>query len=201
LFRTIILLVALVLAVGLIRYARPPPSALTLLGDSILHQMAPIQSSLPPPLSGATNLGVNGSVVAQIAGRISLIPSTATHVLIEGGVNDLISGSASDIVPGYAAILQSIPRSKHVIVAGVLPVDEAALSAAYRQLVDNAKIAAINTQIVTLCASFPNCVPARSLMSMNMSGKTLDGIHLKDATYREWPALLSPMLVDWRRLK
>jgi lysophospholipase L1-like esterase len=182
------------------RYARADSSSLVLMGDSIIQQMAPVQSRLPAPFSRATNLGVSGEVVAQIAAHVRSIPSTATHVLVEGGVNDLArGGSASDVIKGYAAILHSIPRDKRIIVVGILPVDEALIPPGVRTLLNNSRIAAINAQLVSLCASLPNCTPAHALMSMDMSGKTMDGIHLKAATYREWPGLLATTLGDLGR--
>jgi lysophospholipase L1-like esterase len=170
--------------------APSPPSTLAFLGDSILQQMTPVQGSLPEPFSGATNLATSGYVVAQIRMKVPSIPGTATQVLIEGGVNDLFLGTASAIVPGYAAMLRSIPTDKQVVLAGILPVDEAALRSDLSALIDNARIAAINAQLVALCRAFANCVPASSAMSMNMTGKTVDGIHLKQTTYKEWAALV-----------
>jgi lysophospholipase L1-like esterase len=191
-----VLLLGTIGALGPKSYATPSPSTLTLLGDSILQQMATVQRSLPASFSGAMNLGVAGYVVAQIGSRVSAIPSTATHVVIEGGVNNLLQGSAADIVPGYAAMLQSIPSNMRVIVVGIMPVDEAALRPGWLlRLVDNTKIAALNAQIASVCVSFPNCVPASSVMSMNMTRRTVDGIHLKATTYQEWAALLTPSLV------
>ena len=133
--------------------------------------------------------------MAQIADQVRSIPNTATHVLVEGGINDLARGRVSDIVLGYAALLRSIPSSKRVIVIGVLPIDEALLPPLdARKIFNNSTIAEINAQIVSVCTSFTNCVPARALMSMNMSGKTIDGIHLTASAYGEWPAMLEATL-------
>lgn len=171
-----------------------PPSTLAFLGDSILQQMTPVQPSLPDPFARATNLAISGYVVAQIGARVPSIPSTATEVLIEGGVNNLLLGTASDIVPGYTAMLRSIPSDKQVILGGILPVDEAALRSDWPPLVNNTKIGAINAQLVALCASFANCVSAKAVMAMDMTGKTVDGIHLKHTTYAEWAALVETTL-------
>ena len=201
-FWPITLIGTLVCLMALLRYASLSSSPLVLLGDSIIQQMAPVQSTLPVPFSRATNLGVSGEVVAQIAAQVRSIPTTATHVLVEGGVNDLArGGSASDVIKGYAAILHSIPSDKRVIVVGILPIDEALIPPGVRTLLNNSRIAAINAQIASLCASLPNCTPARGLMSTDMSGKTVDGIHLKAATYREWPGLLATTLGDLGRAR
>ncbi len=128
------------------------------------------------PFAGAANLGVSGNTVAQINARVGSIPSGATHVVIEGGTNDLLGlGTDAGIIPGYTAMLNAIPSSKKVIVAGIPQVDESLLSANYLQYLNNTKIAAVNAQLVTLCASYPNCSPAVGLMNLNMSGKTVDG--------------------------
>ena len=125
----------------------------------------------------------------------------AKQVLIEGGVNNLLLGTAPDIVPGYAAMLRAIPSDKKVILGGILPVDEAALRADWPPLVNNAKIANINAQLVALCASFSNCTSAKSVMAMDMTGKTVDGIHLKHSTYQEWAARIAETMAVGRLTK
>jgi lysophospholipase L1-like esterase len=176
-------------------YADFGSSTLVLLGDSIIDQMRPLQWKMPPPFSRATNLGVSGEVVAQIADQVRSIPSSATHVMIEGGVNDLIrGGSDSDVIAGYAAIFRSISRDKRIIVMGILPVEERLIGPDLLKLVNNFRIAGINAQLASSCSSIPNCTPALSLMSMDMSGETRDGIHLTAKAYREWPAMLEQAL-------
>lgn len=169
--------------------------SLAMLGDSIIAQMAPHQAGMQIPFAGASNLGVSGNTVAQINARVGSIPAGATHVIIEGGTNDLLGlGTDAGIVPGYSAMLNAIPSTKKVIVAGIPQVDESLLSANYLQYLNNTKIAAVNAQLVTLCASYPNCTPASALMNLSMSGKTVDGIHLNAAGYSAYIANLVPLL-------
>jgi lysophospholipase L1-like esterase len=190
-FWTIIVTGTLLCLAAFMRYANLGPSTLVLLGDSIIDQMRPVQWTLPAPFSRATNLGVSGEVVAQIADQVRSIPTKATHVLVEGGVNDLAKGaSESDVISGYAAIMHSIPSDKRIIVVGILPVEESLIPPGLRRLLNNSKIAEINARLVSSCTSLPNCTPARTLMSMDMSGRTKDGIHLTASAYGEWPAML-----------
>ena len=93
-FWTIIVTGTLLCLAAFMRYANLGPSTLVLLGDSIIDQMRPVQRTLPAPFSRATNLGVSGEVVAQIADQVRSIPTNATHVLVEGGVNDLAKGAS-----------------------------------------------------------------------------------------------------------
>ena len=72
----------------------------------------------------------------------------ATSELVEGGINDLArGGTASDEVRGYAAILRSIPIDKHIILVGILPVEEPLISFGLRRLLNNSRIADINAQL------------------------------------------------------
>ena len=129
--------IALLCTLFSMRHARADSSPLVLLGDSIIQQMAPVQSTLPAPFARATNLGVSGEVVAEIAAQVRSIPTMATRVLVEGGVNDLAGGgSASDVIKGYASILHSIPSDKRIIVVGILPVDEALIPPGMRTLLN-----------------------------------------------------------------
>ena len=80
--------------------------SLAMVGDSMvalemLHQQPGMQ---------ITNLGVSGNTVAQIAARMASVPSGATHVLIEGGTNDLVGlGTDAGVIPGYTEMLNGSP--------------------------------------------------------------------------------------------
>lgn len=167
--------------------------SLAMLGDSIIAQIAPHQAGMQVPFAGASNLGVSGNTVAQINARVSSIPAGATHIILEGGTNDLLGlGTDAGIIPGYTAMLNAIPSGKKVIIAGIPQVDESLMSANYLLYLNNAKIAAVNAQLVTLCTSYPNCVPATDLMNLSMVGKTTDGIHFNEAGRSAWVAALLP---------
>jgi len=171
--------------------------SLAMLGDSIVARMAPHQSGMKMPFSSATNLGVDGLTVAQIAARLRLVPSGATHVVIEGGTNDLLwLRTDAGIVPGYRSMLNAIPSSKRVIVAGIPQIDPALINPNFLSNLNNAKIAQVNAQLVTLCASYSNCVPATELMALDVRGKTTDGIHLNAAGYAAFVAALASALAE-----
>jgi lysophospholipase L1-like esterase len=169
--------------------------SLAMLGDSIVARMAPHQAGMSSPFSSAANLGVDGLTVAQIAARIRSVPSRATHVMIEGGTNDLLwLRTDIGIVPGYKSMLDAIPSSKQVIVAGIPQVDEAVINPGFLPYLNNKQIARINARLVTLCASYSNCVAATDLMALEMRGKTTDGIHLNAAGYAAFVAAIASAL-------
>jgi len=142
---------------------------------------------LPFPFRAATYLGVSGNTAAQIAARIRYIPSNSTHVVIEGGTNDLVGNNqTSNIVPAYTSMLNSISPTKTVILAGVPQVDESLLAPSYLAAIYNVRIANVNADLVTLCLSYSHVIPAVDAMNLSMSRKTSDGIHLTLAGQRAY---------------
>ena len=163
------------------------PPVVVMLGDSITAQMAPNAASLPFPFRAATYLGVSGNTAAQIAARIRYIPSNSTHVVIEGGTNDLVGNNqTSNIVPAYTSMLNSISPTKTVILAGVPQVDESLLAPSYLAAIYNVRIANVNADLVTLCLSYSHVIPAVDAMNLSMSRKTSDSIHLTLAGQQEY---------------
>lgn len=161
------------------------PAKVAMLGDSLIAQMVGVQSAMPAFFPGATNLGVSGQTTAQIAARVSSIAASATHVMIEAGVNDFIlNGSGAAIVSGYTTMLNAIPATQRVILLGLPQVDEAVINPADN--LTNASINAVNAQLITLCNSYPNCIPATAWMTMNRNGKTADGLHFTAASYQDF---------------
>lgn len=155
--------------------------AVTLMGDSISAQMAPRQGTFPAPFTTATNLGHSGDTVAQTAALVGSIPSTATHVVIQTGTNDLLGlGTAAGVIPNYTSMLNAIPSTKTIIVLGILPVDEAQITISnptYLPFLNNTLIKIQNVEISKLCRTYSNCVVATGIMDKIMTGKTVDGIH------------------------
>ena len=163
------------------------PPVVVMLGDSITAQMATNAASLPFPFRAATYLGVSGNTAAQIAARIRYVPSNSTHVVIEGGTNDMVGNDqTSRIVPAYTSMLNSISPTKTVILAGVPQVDESLLAPDDLAVIYNSRIARVNADLVSLCVSYSNVIPAVDAMNLSMSGKTLDGIHLTLAGQRAY---------------
>lgn len=160
-------------------------SNVAMLGDSIISQMSGVQAAMPSPFTGATNLGVSGQTTAQIAARVTSITASSTHVMLEGGVNDFIlNNSSTAIVPGFTTMLNAIPSTQRVILLGLPQVDEAVVNPANN--LTNARINAVNAQLITLCSSYPNCIPATAWMNMNRNGKTADGLHFTAASYQDF---------------
>lgn len=152
-----------------------------MIGDSIIANMAAVESSMPAPFNTQQNLGVSGNTTAQILARIGTISASSTHVVVEGGTNDLVGlGDASNIIPNYTSILSGISSSIKVILMGIPQVDEAQLNISHPGYIDylnNAVITAMNLQLIKLCQSYTNCVPATGLMARTRVGLTSDGIH------------------------
>lgn len=192
--RSLLIDIAPIVAAGIVMafYLATHSVQVAMLGDSITSQMAPRQSSFRAPFDGATNLGVSGNTTAMMLARVGSIPSSATHVVIQGGTNDLLN--LFDPLPNYAAILNAIPSSKRVIVFGILPVDESAIRLDYLPYLNNALIHQENVAISALCHTYANCVVATGIMAKPMKGKTVDGIHPLAQTDNEIIGLLMPLL-------
>ena len=170
---------------------------LALVGDSIVAQTNASVTNLPPPFPRLRFDGVSGDRVDQIAARVAPAFGAATDVFVQGGINDLLVGTGSRIVPGYRQILDGIPPTKRVIVVGIIQVDEVALAIAHpgwSPRPTNSEIARVNTELTRLCRSYANCTPAIDAMAMTMAGKTADGIHFHAGTYHEWTARLATAL-------
>jgi hypothetical protein len=188
-------LVVLVIAVGVIarNFVATRPREIAIFGDSIIEQMAPLQQQLELPLGSAKLLGWSGNTIEQLSGRVGSIPSTAQEIMVEGGVNDIINfGTADSIVSGYRTILNAIAPNKHVVLIGILPIDEGALRwPEWLPRLNNRVIAEVNANLTVLCHQFPNCAAAKESMTMDVTSKTRDGIHLTLSGYKEWAIKLS----------
>jgi len=174
------------------------------MGDSIVSQMGGYQSVLSEPFKSAQNFGVSGASIGGAAGSPNIvsqtgsIPMGATHVVIEGGNNNLPLYE-SMIIPGYTAILNAIPSYMKAIIVGIPHLDEAQLNISHPGWLGpnycNAKFDSVNASINALAASYPNAVIATAAQAMNMTGKTSDGIHfLNGNVYRDWTTLLAQCL-------
>lgn len=154
---------------------------LCMMGDSIISQMGPRQSTFRYPFSSASNLGVSGASMSAIASQVASIPAGATHVLLEGGTNDLVGlGTDAGIIPNYTSIMNAIPVSKKVIVIGIPQVDEAQLNITHPgwiSYLNNSLIHQQNVKISQLCRLHANCIVATGVMAKIATGLTVDGIH------------------------
>lgn len=171
--------------------------SVSMLGDSIIANMSAIKGSFAPPFDTHQNLGVSGETCSQIAARVGTISSTATHSVFEAGTNDLVGlNSESAIITGYTTMLNAT-TSKRAIVMGIPQCDEVALEAAHpgwSAFLNNARIYRMNQQIITLCRSYSNAVPALALMARSKVGRTTDGIHPTNAENVEMVRRMLPYL-------
>ena len=176
---------------------QPPVVHLTMLGDSIIAMMAPLQPSLPPPVNSAVNLGVGGQDTTSIKKQVASIPANTTHVLLEGGINNYFLGTSNSILEDYAAILDAIPVSMRVVVLGITQVDESAYSTqqqVWKTLISNSQIDAMDSRINEICARHRNCVVATEAQTQSMVGRTIDGLHPNAAGYAALAPLISATL-------
>ncbi|MGJ5032261.1 SGNH/GDSL hydrolase family protein [Bradyrhizobium sp. HKCCYLS2038] len=170
----------------------------TLIGDSIIANMVPFKASMPAPFNNHQNLGLSGDTMAQIRARIASVSASATHLVIEGGTNDLVGlNTTAGIIPNYTTIINAFAPAMRVVVVGIPQVDEAALEIAHpgwSLYLNNQKIRDMNNSISELCRSITNCVPATSVMSRSMVGRAGDGIHPNGTESIERVRLLLPYL-------
>ena len=164
-----------------------PPYNVCMLGDSITSQFSSYLSSMDPPYRFMNLQGVSGNTMSQIAARVGSVPGGITHLIVEGGTNDLFGlADASGIIPGYTTILNAIPQSVRVIVMGVAPFDATQLNTSWGGsvgLLDASHVNAVHFDLIDLCASYKNAVPAMASMLGNQNGLTSDGIHAAGVAY------------------
>jgi hypothetical protein len=185
-------IIALAAGTGMAFYLATHAVKIAMLGDSISDQMKPRQSGFPAPFNAATILSGSGYTLNQILGFVGSIPPATTHVILQGGTNDLLR--YIPVIPGYKALLDAIPSTMRVIVIGVLPVDDPVVKLGFRDAENSVTIRGVNLQIVELCRSYHNCVVATGIMAMPMKGKTVDGIHPLAQTDNEIIGALMPLL-------
>jgi lysophospholipase L1-like esterase len=165
-----------------------------IVGDSIVGQMMDMAAEMPGPLRSAVYISVGGNATtAQIAGRIRTIPPGTTHVIIEGGINDLASsdrksldeGSALDLIAAnYDRMLQRLPPDMPVHIFGILPIEPAKLKAELRDKLSQGLIDDTNFEISMTFDKYANCTMAEDVQAMDMTGLTIDGIHPNAAGFR-----------------
>jgi lysophospholipase L1-like esterase len=153
------------IGVSVTGYPRPA----VLIGDSIMAGV--------PVSCLDVNQAVSGSYTADIAERMSQVPTEIRAIYIEGGINDVLSGRESQIIENYKRILANRPPDAKPYLIGILPIDEAALRDDWKTLVSNQKIASLNAEIAALC---PDCVRLRITFPPKSH---LDGVHLTPIGY------------------
>lgn len=169
-----------------------------MVGDSIVQQMVGHQRALPSTIRTARLAGVGGQTARQIADRVTAL-SFARLVVLEAGTNDLFGLNQDDgIVPAYRSMLDALKSAARVVVIGIPPVDESQLFASWGQpgldVLNNARIASINAGLAGLCAGYSNCIVATSVMHMDMTERTTDGIHFTADGYQLLAEALQPYL-------
>jgi lysophospholipase L1-like esterase len=145
------------------------------------------------------NLGLSGDNTAGALYRIKFyskqLPSfsKARAVVIAIGVNNLGNGLRTDsTLPGHVELmLRSLPEVGHIVLNGILPVDER-INREFEGY--NNRILAINNELSRICNATPQC----SFLNIGMQLKAEDGnlstkyhrdndaVHLSTAAYAIW---------------
>lgn len=143
-----------------------------LLGDSIFVSITP--SELPMPLNKACNHAESGATADKIAAKALVLPSRVATVVIEGGINDLMTGrKPGDIAKSYEAAVRDNPRRMFIVV-GVLRVDQ---SMSQRPLPDTDEVEQTNQLLREMCERFENCSVGRYAPLFDPNELTYDGLH------------------------
>jgi lysophospholipase L1-like esterase len=156
-----------------------------IIGDSIIHQMRPFQQRMPYPLSDAQNHGVSGETSYMIAERLrNLLNPSIRYIFIEGGVNDFMFGLDNCIVNNYRSMIDPIRDDVTLYLIGILPVHDPSLIRDFRDKISSAKIEKIDNDLRGLCGKRINCHWMHNVQLMDVSGLTIDGLHLNYRGYR-----------------
>lgn len=158
-------------------------------GDIIFFGDSLVQAMIPYALGEKyVNMGVGGYKISQINSLIGISNiQKYKKVVIEGGVNDVLTqSSVDDIKRKYIDLLFGI-KDKNIVLVKTLPVEEKA-SKNYNGA--NQKIDKINEAISQYCNSLPNCsivdVP-NEFKNKDVSNLYMDdGVHLKKDGYIYW---------------
>jgi lysophospholipase L1-like esterase len=177
------------------------PNAPVILGDSIMFYIPGLTATFP----SVVNLAIVGDTTSGILARLPNYRSlsTATVVVLEGGVNDMFfdAGHDATVIENYRRIINTIANQAPIALLGAFPVDENVQKA---QPGWNTRINRIDDHIFSLCRANPRCtaIDLRSKL-IDADGnlrvdyhRENDGIHPNAKAYDEVivPALRSVLL-------
>lgn len=150
------------------------------------------------------NRGISGDVTYGILARLDeVLASKPKKIFLLSGVNDMKRGTPNDVILAnfkrmIVMVKTQSPKTK-LYMQSLLPVNEAMLPATYTQ-VKNSKINDLNQKLEALCREmgvfYINLHPAFADEKGNMKKElSLDGLHLKHASYVYWAEELKRLKV------
>lgn len=167
-----------------------PEGATLFIGDSLTQGLATSAVS-----ASSVNYGIGADTTFGVLQRLPKYTSilSAKAIVMAIGVNDLVWRPLPEIVENYRQILLLLPKTAHIVVSAVLPVDENRPFVAY----SNQKIFELNAHLKVLSAYHANAIyidAGQSLMdelgNLKDEYHRGDGVHLSEAGYRIWIARL-----------
>lgn len=174
---------------------RPPAGAIVFLGDS-LTEWGAWQEWFPGTL--VVNRGIGGDTTEGLLNRLDAAIHEPAAVLLLVGTNDLaLRIPADDIMARHREIIEQIgiraPEAR-LTVQSVMP----------RQRKFQERIQALNENLERLAekagAAYLDQWPLLDDGTGQLkSGYTEDGLHLNGTAYREWAALLAPIVQESAR--
>jgi lysophospholipase L1-like esterase len=129
-------------------------TTVVLMGDSMIEQL---DAHLIAP--DAVNLGISGNTVRNLLWQLPIFRSIeqTPAIVLEIGTNDLKYRPVTAIQQDYTDLLRQLPTAPHIIVIGVLPVNEDMPAPRQRPYLRNIKIRMLNAQLEQICRARMNC--------------------------------------------
>jgi lysophospholipase L1-like esterase len=168
-----------------------PEGAVLFIGDSITQGLC-----VSAICAHGVNYGIGSDTTAGVLERLPLYASIerSAAVVLAIGVNDLRRREDKFILENLRDIIEAVTRHVPVVVSAVLPLDERVEAVGPDR---NARIAALNSSIASLCADYDACVYADASSLLLDAGGSLaaayhvgDGVHPNTAGYDKWISIL-----------
>ncbi len=103
-----------------------PPGSVVVVGDSLIQGLC-VPAIAQSNAYVAVGFGIGGDTIEGITDRLKRLDAktTASVVVIEGGINDLLMGASDDEFKfRYSRMLDAIPAGKPFVAVLMFPLDE-----------------------------------------------------------------------------
>ena len=168
-----------------------PDHAVVFIGDSLTQGLCVDAVATP-----SVNYGIGSDTSVGVLRRLPKYRSLerASIVVIAIGINDMTYRDNEAILENYSQILEALPRSAHVIVSAVLPVDETRMGTGNQRKGTNDRVRSLNVALAALCQKQPDrClfvdVGAKLVDQTGKLDAALsdpDGVHLTSEGNKVW---------------
>ena len=175
-----------------------PNEAVLFYGDSLIQGLAVQAAS-----DKAVNYGIGHATTAMVYQQIVKHKGLerASVVVISVGINDILSGKVTDIIPKYRLILSNLPSDTNILIGLIQPIDEDVLGRPGTSKI----ISDINQGLILLCDSDQrvSCLSIASLLT-NEQGQLAssyhigDGLHLSSEANAIWLQQLQLTLLSFK---